>query len=310
MTAGTSSGCARRERQRRRRRRGCARRHRRAGRRTTAARSSTCSPKRRADPGVERLAVAAAVVAHHREVAQERASCAGRRCCGRASRARARPVATPGGPACSSTKRSATTAHARTLDPWSCSSSAMRSRSAIDEGSVDGPADPHLADLGRIQAEALADWLAEERVDALWCSPMRRARETAAPGGRAPRACAITFDDGPGRVRPRVAQLHPDRGAEGGRRPALARGARAARALQGASWWRRSSASSPPTRGQRVAVVCHGGVINAYAGHVLGIDDPLFFLPAYTTISRVLAATLRRAQHLDASTSTPTCVDL
>ena len=31
--------------------------------------------------------------------------------------------------------------------------------------------------------------------------------------------------------------------------------------------------------GQRVAVVCHGGVINAYAGHVLGIDDPLFFLP-------------------------------
>ena len=31
--------------------------------------------------------------------------------------------------------------------------------------------------------------------------------------------------------------------------------------------------------GQRVAVVCHGGVINAYAGYVLGIDDPLFFLP-------------------------------
>ena len=42
--------------------------------------------------------------------------------------------------------------------------------------------------------------------------------------------------------------------------------------------------------GQRVAVVCHGGVINAYAGHVLGIDEPLFFLPAYTSISRVLAA--------------------
>jgi hypothetical protein len=27
-----------------------------------------------------------------------------------------------------------------------------------------------------------------------------------------------------------------------------------------------------------------------YAGHVLGIDDPLFFLPGYTSISRVLAA--------------------
>ncbi len=43
--------------------------------------------------------------------------------------------------------------------------------------------------------------------------------------------------------------------------------------------------------GQRVAVVCHGGVVNAYAGHVLGIDEPLFFLPAYTSISRVLAST-------------------
>jgi probable phosphoglycerate mutase len=41
---------------------------------------------------------------------------------------------------------------------------------------------------------------------------------------------------------------------------------------------------------KRVAVVCHGGVINAYAGHVLGIDDTLFFLPAYTSISRVIAS--------------------
>jgi probable phosphoglycerate mutase len=37
-------------------------------------------------------------------------------------------------------------------------------------------------------------------------------------------------------------------------------------------------------------VICHGGVVNAYAGHVLGIDDPLFFLPAYTSISRILAS--------------------
>jgi len=30
--------------------------------------------------------------------------------------------------------------------------------------------------------------------------------------------------------------------------------------------------------------------VNAYAGHVLGIDDPLFFLPHYTSITRILAA--------------------
>src|SRR4051794_26461549 len=51
----------------------------------------------------------------------------------------------------------------------------------IDEGHGHGPADPSLAPLGLEQAEALAGWLATEAVDAIWCSPMRRAREPAAP---------------------------------------------------------------------------------------------------------------------------------
>ncbi len=43
--------------------------------------------------------------------------------------------------------------------------------------------------------------------------------------------------------------------------------------------------------GQVVAVVCHGGVINAYLSHVLGIEDPSgFFYPNYTSIHRVVAA--------------------
>jgi probable phosphoglycerate mutase len=42
--------------------------------------------------------------------------------------------------------------------------------------------------------------------------------------------------------------------------------------------------------GGRVAIVCHGGVINAWAGHVLGIDDPFFLDAAYTSVSRFLAA--------------------
>src|SRR5688572_26520269 len=51
----------------------------------------------------------------------------------------------------------------------------------IDEGSVDGPADPALADLGHAQAAALAAWLTDEDIAAIWCSPMRRAVETAVP---------------------------------------------------------------------------------------------------------------------------------
>jgi probable phosphoglycerate mutase len=42
--------------------------------------------------------------------------------------------------------------------------------------------------------------------------------------------------------------------------------------------------------GQTVAVVCHGGVINAYLAHVLGIDTDMFFLPAHTSITVVLAS--------------------
>ncbi|HEX7244850.1 MAG TPA: histidine phosphatase family protein, partial [Solirubrobacterales bacterium] len=41
--------------------------------------------------------------------------------------------------------------------------------------------DPALAAIGLDQATALAEWLAEEKIDAIWCSPMRRAQETAAP---------------------------------------------------------------------------------------------------------------------------------
>ena len=43
-------------------------------------------------------------------------------------------------------------------------------------------------------------------------------------------------------------------------------------------------------RGRSVAVVCHGGVINAWASHVLGIEELLFFNPYYTSINRFFAA--------------------
>ena len=43
--------------------------------------------------------------------------------------------------------------------------------------------------------------------------------------------------------------------------------------------------------GEKVAAVCHGGVINSYLTHVLHIEDPNgFFYPNYTSIHRVAAA--------------------
>jgi probable phosphoglycerate mutase len=45
-------------------------------------------------------------------------------------------------------------------------------------------------------------------------------------------------------------------------------------------------------RGQRVAVVCHGGVINGYLSHIIGLNSGArgFFYPNYTSINRVAAA--------------------
>ena len=46
---------------------------------------------------------------------------------------------------------------------------------------MSGHADPGLSDVGRGQAERVAQWLKGSRVDALVTSPLRRARETVAP---------------------------------------------------------------------------------------------------------------------------------
>jgi probable phosphoglycerate mutase len=45
-------------------------------------------------------------------------------------------------------------------------------------------------------------------------------------------------------------------------------------------------------RGERVAVVCHGGIINGYLSHILGLGEFArgFFYPNYTSINRVAAA--------------------
>ena len=45
-------------------------------------------------------------------------------------------------------------------------------------------------------------------------------------------------------------------------------------------------------KGQRVAVVCHGGIINGYLSHILGLGEFArgFFYPNYTSINRVAAA--------------------
>ena len=43
-------------------------------------------------------------------------------------------------------------------------------------------------------------------------------------------------------------------------------------------------------RGETIAVTCHGGVINAWACHVLEMEPRMFFNPNYTSVSRFMVA--------------------
>ena len=158
----------------------------------------------------------------------------------------------------------------------------------VDEGAVDGPADPELSELGRGQALALAEWLADEKVDAVYSSPMRRALETAAPLG-ARIGLEVVVEDGVAefdRDAPSYIPIEELKAAGDPRWNQLPEQPDHFRDLV-VDAVERIVAAHP---GQRVAVVCHGGVVNAYAAHVLGIDDVLFFLPHYTSISRIMAA--------------------
>ena len=175
-----------------------------------------------------------------------------------------------------------------------------------------GPADPELSEIGHEQARRVADWLHHEKITAVYTSPMRRAVQTAAPLGEAVGMEPIVDDE--------VAEF--DRGqhfyvpieelkaARDPRYEALMRGEHVLSEVDPFTFREvvtvaieRIIEANP---GCTVAIVCHGGVINAFASHVLGITYPLFFQPTYTSVNRFLAssaghrsvASLNEAGHL------------
>lgn len=165
-------------------------------------------------------------------------------------------------------------------------------RKVSEDGS---PADPALSDEGRAQAAAAADWLAGERIDRLYASPLRRARETAMPLAD---RLGLEIE-----IEPRVAEY--DRSSD------TYIPLEELRALDYEAWRDFMSRGYPEgmdledfrhgvvaacdeiirdNPGRRVVVVCHGGVINTWASHVIGLGFKLFFNPRYTSINRFLAS--------------------
>ena len=166
----------------------------------------------------------------------------------------------------------------------------------IDATPDGGPADPALAARGHEQAQRLVEALTLDRVDALYTSPSRRARETAAPLERAlGRAAEVEdglaeFDTADSSYVP-VEEL---KAAGDPRWTALVHGdlyssgvdpvAFRARVVDAVE---RIAARHP---GGRVVLFSHAGAINAATGAVLGQERTIWFAPDYCSISRIAAA--------------------
>ena len=160
-----------------------------------------------------------------------------------------------------------------------------------------GRADPELSDDGHRQAEHLAKYLAGEEIHAIYASPLRRAHQTAEPLAKS-LGLEIVTEDGVAEYDRDSNEYVPVEELKASNDPRW-------QAMLAGEWdhpdmprdvWvqnvvdtiERLVAAHPS---QRIAVVCHGGVLTSYLGRVLGLAEGTnFFYPNYTSIHRVAAA--------------------
>jgi probable phosphoglycerate mutase len=157
----------------------------------------------------------------------------------------------------------------------------------------DETSDPPLSAAGRWQAERTARRLAEERIDAVFASTMRRAVETARPYAEALghevqlRAGIVEFDRDGGAYVPMEVLKQEDYP----RWKAMADGDHGVD-IEGFQKLVVETLEDivQSHAGRNVAVFCHGGVINVWTAHVLKMPPRLFFQPTYASLHRYLCA--------------------
>jgi probable phosphoglycerate mutase len=152
---------------------------------------------------------------------------------------------------------------------------------------------PPLSPAGREQSRLVAQALSAERVDAVFSSTMIRAVQTAEPFAALAdlpiqqRDGICEFDRGTGSYVP-MEQLKRENYpawkafVDGGLNVDI--GAFQKEVVETLDAVIKSHAA------KRVVVFCHGGVVNVWAAHVLGMPPRLFFEPDYTSVHRFLCA--------------------
>ncbi len=171
-----------------------------------------------------------------------------------------------------------------------------------------------LSRRGREQANALADRLGSLHFDAAYSSPLRRCQETAAPliesAGLSLHIIENIKEIALGDIRP-IPVIKEGDDLEALTKALTARQVDIVRIAGSTGHWDDVPGSEPSQAfrkrvvdaideiagkhiGQRVLVFAHGGVINAYAAEVLGLQRDFFFPCANTSITLVrVSGTMR-----------------
>ncbi len=163
---------------------------------------------------------------------------------------------------------------------------------------TEGIADPELAPEGLLQAEHLAKYLASEKIDAVYASPLRRAQQTAAPLAALQKVGVTLIDDVAewDRNSNEYVPVEELKATNDPRWQAMLRGEWNVPEESADDFNKRTIGAVDKLidlhSGHRIAIVCHGGVINAYLTYILGLSNYQqgFFYPNYTSIHRVAAA--------------------
>lgn len=172
--------------------------------------------------------------------------------------------------------------------------------------------DPVLSDQGRQQARLVGDLLSAAKLDAIFTSTLKRAVQTAEAIAQHHRHLEMQVMDDLREVEV-FRDIPDDKRAEEFLGKDLLEALRL-RMLNERSWdvyphsessydFRKRAINSVETaiarsQGERIAIVCHGGIINAYVGHIIGSPYDMFFRPAHASINTVVAGGGRRVLRL------------
>ena len=167
-------------------------------------------------------------------------------------------------------------------------------------GPVGETVDPPLSERGQHQAKLVGERFSTQRIDVVYASPLRRAFATGVQVARHHRLEP--------RVLPDLREVEVFRDVPSERSAIdflgeeLMSGIRE-RMLREKKWdvypysessfeFRKRTVNAiegilAANEGKRIVVACHGGVINAYVGHIIGVEYDMFFRPAHTSVSVV-----------------------